>query len=334
MKNFLIQVTRYLLLLKKSIKKIVVRVSCITKYDLIEKEHKKSFGNQHQDKIFYIIRRQPLGAGLLSNFHWVMNHIIYAIENDYIPIVNMKNYKTYYNEKIPIEIGNIKTLNAWEYYFEQPCGYYLKDIKKAKNVILGVLNIYSITDPLELYDKNENIIKQYNNVVSNFMKFNQKTLEHLVKTKNTLFNGKKNILGVLYRGTDMKTAPLHYTPPSLEETVMKTLEVVKNENFDHIFIRTEEQEAIDIFEKTFDKSKLIISNINRLKNYATGNIAVINYKNTNSVYTDGLDYLTEIYLLSQCDGIIAQKVNGTNFALGLNNNKYRYIYIFDHGRNI
>jgi hypothetical protein len=41
-----------------------------------------------------------------------------------------------------------------------------------------------------------------------------------------------------------------------------------------------------------------------------------------------------MYLLSQCDGLIASNyTSGLPFALGINNNKYRYKYIFDLGIN-
>ena len=46
----------------------------------------------------------------------------------------MENYKTYYNKNVSINIGTRKTKNAWEYYFEQPYGYTLDDIKHARLV--------------------------------------------------------------------------------------------------------------------------------------------------------------------------------------------------------
>ena len=73
------------------------------KYDTRTTEHMKHFGKNFPDKIFYVIRRNPLGSGLLSIFHWVLNHTLYAILNGYIPVVNMADYKTHYNEIVPID---------------------------------------------------------------------------------------------------------------------------------------------------------------------------------------------------------------------------------------
>ena len=59
-----------------------------------------------------MIRRSP-GAGMFSNFIYVLNHVNIA-KNNFIPIVDMENFTTIYNERQKIN----NTYNAWEYYFE------------------------------------------------------------------------------------------------------------------------------------------------------------------------------------------------------------------------
>ena len=65
-------------------------------------------------KFFYVIRRSP-GAGLFSNFIYVLNHLVISEQNGFIPIIDMENFTTIYNEKEKID----NTFNAWEYYFEK-----------------------------------------------------------------------------------------------------------------------------------------------------------------------------------------------------------------------
>ena len=72
-----------------------------------------NFGNRNKNKVFYVIRRSP-GAGMFSNFIYVLNHLEIAKRNNFIPIVDMENFTTIYNEKEKID----NTYNAWEYYFE------------------------------------------------------------------------------------------------------------------------------------------------------------------------------------------------------------------------
>jgi hypothetical protein len=66
------------------------------------KEELKRYGTLYPENTFYVIRRPEPGAGLFSNFHWVLGHILYALEKKYIPVVDMQNYKTFYNELEPI----------------------------------------------------------------------------------------------------------------------------------------------------------------------------------------------------------------------------------------
>ena len=301
-------------------------------YDCIGIKHGKHFGREFPDKKFFVIRRLPPGAGLLSNYHWVLNNIYYALSKEYIPVVNMENYKTFYNENIPIENEGERVFNAWEYYFEQPCGYSLKDIRKASNVILGSMynfQYHEFLDPL----KGKMNIAKYFEIASQYCKMNTKTMEYL-ETKKKLFDNKKNILGVSYRGTDYLLTKNHYTPPSIEQISQKTLQVIDCEKFDYIFLKTEEQKAVDEFYKVFPGETLLISEDERIRDYDSKlSIPELIREKSSSVIKNGLDYLTDVLLLAQCDGIIASKNNGTAFALGWNNNKYRYSYLFDLGMN-
>ena len=90
-----------------------------------------SFGNKNKNKIFYVIRRSP-GAGLFSNVIYVLNHLSLIEKTNFIPIIDMENFTTIYNEKNKVE----KTFNAWEYYFEKINKYTLKEVYQSQNVIL------------------------------------------------------------------------------------------------------------------------------------------------------------------------------------------------------
>jgi len=57
-----------------------------------------NFGIKNKNKIFYVIKRTP-GAGLFSNVIYVLNHLLVAEKNKFIPIIDMENFTTIYNEK-------------------------------------------------------------------------------------------------------------------------------------------------------------------------------------------------------------------------------------------
>jgi hypothetical protein len=310
-----------------------------TKYDRLEFEHLKHFGRDFPEKTFYVIRILN-SAGLLSDFHHVLNHICYAISKGYIPIVNWESYWNMHTEKTPVEVGGSITSNSWEYFFEQPCGYSLKDIKKAKNVILGdsvkryfdsIDSIYS--KPFPFNDRNA--ISKYNEFTSKYCRINLNTRKHIKVNKELLFGDKNNILGISYRTTGYKGQKDHSIGATIKKMIEKMSEIFYKEKFDHIFISTEEQEIVDEIYKVFPEEKIINPTRKRYKTIDQKKYleeALLFYRKKESIFEYELNYLTEIHLLSQCDGIIASNLNnGLVFALGLNNNKYRYSFIFELG---
>ena len=96
-----------------------------------------SFGSKNPNKTFYVIRRSP-GAGMFSNLTFVLNHLKIAIEKKFIPIVDMENYPTIYNESNKIN----GTKNSWLYYFEQVSNYSLEEVYKSKNVLITKNTFY------------------------------------------------------------------------------------------------------------------------------------------------------------------------------------------------
>ncbi|MHB9293020.1 hypothetical protein Holit_02137 [Hollandina sp. SP2] len=52
---------------KKHIKKIIK--------DMVPHDFVTNYEKLNTDKTFYVIRREPPGSGLFSNFHWVLGHI-------------------------------------------------------------------------------------------------------------------------------------------------------------------------------------------------------------------------------------------------------------------
>ncbi|MDR0430796.1 MAG: hypothetical protein LBH58_10015 [Tannerellaceae bacterium] len=293
-------------------------------------KHKLTSGTINENKTFYIIRRPEPGAGLFSNFHWVLGHIIYALERNYIPVVDMENYKTYYNEDSPIN----GTKNAWEYYFNQPLTYNLEEAYKSKNVILSEMKYCEEKIPRFL--EFEEQIEYFHKLITKYMSFNDITLSTITEAKSRLFGNKKNILGVLYRGTDyVKNRPeKHAVVAPINDYIDKTKKYVEEWKMDWIYLETEEAEVVDLFRKNFP-DKLIISNSMRIRNYSVFNdiTPAIRFNRKQDKYLRGLEYLIDTVLLSECDAIIGPKVNGTLAAVGLNGNKYKHKYIYELGNN-
>ena len=95
-------------------------------YKYIVKENYKN-----KNKVFYVIRRSP-GAGMFSNVNYVINHLKVCDQYNFIPVVDMENFTTIYNEREKIN----NTYNAWEYYFEKLNKYSLSEVYNSRNVII------------------------------------------------------------------------------------------------------------------------------------------------------------------------------------------------------
>lgn len=291
------------------------------------KERRIRCGILHPDKTFYVIRRPSPGAGLFSNYHYVLGHLIYALDRNYIPIVDMEKYKTFFNEKVPVN----GTRNAWEYYFKQPSSYTLSDVYRSQNVVLSRCSYLGPSFP----DSEAQITYLYC-LIAKHLPFNDITKEAIKGATKRLFSEKANILGVKYRGSDYSKSEFagHAVVASVEDYINRTERYLSEWKMDWIYLSTEEADVVDIFRAKFG-TKVIVTESLRIKDYQTymGESSTIRFNRVNDNYIKGIEYIIDTVLLSYCDTIIGPKVNGTMFAIELNNNKYKNKYIYELGIN-
>ncbi|MDR1473103.1 MAG: hypothetical protein LBI41_00860 [Lactobacillales bacterium] len=280
------------------------------------------------ENIFYVIRRECSNTGLLSDWHNVLGHIMYAVENGLIPTVDMQNYKTSYHEKDPVN----GISNAWEYYFQQPTSSSLEDAYKSKGAVilssLGYIQEEVPSDFRFIYDKN--MLKKHNYYISKYMKLRPEVNKYVKISEKEIFKEKK-ILGVFYRGTDYNYAKGHFTPPKPNVLLAKVRELFLQWGMEWIFLVTEEEEVVKIFKNEFN-TKVIITDSSRVKSYSKEMGAIANFKKDNN-YLKNLNYLRDIILLSKCHSLVCSKANGSAAAIEMNNNKYINRFIFELGTN-
>lgn len=163
---------------------------------------------KYPDKFFYIIRVRYENVGIMGYLRYVLFKVIYAVKRGYIPVVDMKNGKnSYLNNN---EVGKI---NSWEYFFKQPCGYGLEDIRSAKNIV------YSSLDSCESDDLYATENYEY---IAKYILFTDEISSQIdsiiEKWKN---KGINYILGLKIRGTDyiLKKPYLHAKQPTVDEFI-------------------------------------------------------------------------------------------------------------------
>lgn len=319
--------------LKNIIKKIVPNFLILFYRNIRSKtfkEEKRSYGSLNKDKKFYVIRRTPPASGLFSNYGVALLHLLEAEERKLIPIIDYKNYLSSWKEKKSIN----NTENMWEYYWQQPSNYLLEEIYQSQNVILSaeLPNQEKIWYP-EFLNNDIYIKKLYE--ISKKVPLNKKTQEYVNKIYEKIIPKNKNILGVAVRGMDYLSSKFnsgHPVQPSKEELLKIVKEKEKEWNVDFIFVTTEEEIVIEIFKKEF-KEKLIFVERERYRNYNNEKIIPQTNLSTrkNDKYLTGLEYLSEMYILSKCNSLIAASNSGVVAAVIMNGNQYENKYIINLG---
>ena len=255
--------------------------------DLLQGKNKK--------KIFYIINRTP-GSGLFSNVNFVLNQLLICKKSKFIPIIDMENYKTIYNENKKI----FNTYNAWEYYFKKLNKYKLEDVYKSKNIIIKNKN------QRIKFQMSNKIFDKYKNKIIPHFRF--KTLSHKFIEKN--FNKNDKILGIHFRGTSYKTAVGHALPPTPKIMSEFTDSLIKKYKYTKIFLVTEETKYLNFFKKKY-KNKCYYLNSFRSKN----NEAFKIYPRKLHRYRLGAETLVEALVLSKCNGLAYIKSNLISAAI-------------------
>lgn len=276
-------------------------------YIKIKSDYKiQSFGKKNVNKIFYVIQRSP-GSGFFSNLTYVLNHLIYCKKKKFIPIVDMENFTTIYNEKKKIN----RTYNAWNYYFKSFSKYKLKEVYQSKNIIFS----------------NNKYLKKIHFIAYNIPKikkfFNIKNIHPLLVNESNLFVKKKfnkneKILGIHFRGTTYKRAKNHSLPPTPKIMKKKIDELLIKFNYQKIFLITEEKAYLNFIKKEYGNKCIYINA------YRSDNVdAFKTYPRKNHRYFLGKEILIETLILSKCHGMLYQPTNVSSAAIMFKKNKIK-----------
>ena len=286
------------------------------KFALINHHSKKKikrlcFGEKNLNKKFYVIKRTP-GAGFFSNLLYVLINLEIADRRKYIPVVDMNNFPTMYNQKR--NMNNLE--NIWELFFKQTSNYNLNQVYKSKIVYFSPnkLNFklisYKNKNLRKIFDKYIRINSKISNIVDKFVKQN--------------FLNKK-VLGVHLRGTDQKVSANHAHPPSIYE-IQNIIDLkLKKFKYDKVFLLTEE---LDYHTKLKSRYGALICSYDYFR--ANNNKDFSISKRSNHRNRLGVENLVEAITLAQCNEIVYCETNISLFAIFYSNFKIKKHHI-DHG---
>ncbi len=307
-----------------SIKKIIKSTTIYKKiYDYRWRERLTHPGKEHPSETFYVIRRHANRAGLFSFFITNLGSIKYAVEHGYIPVIDMQNSP---NPLLaPDEVGKV---NAWDLFFQQPCGYTLNDIEHSANVILS-----SINPPKDYPDHpilgDEALIKSWQAFAAKNIKLNPDIIAAGDEYINANF-GRRKILGVLCRGTDYTSSKPkdHPVQPELDTVISDVKSLLQEKRYDLIYLATEDIDIWNRFNAEFPD--LVLS-------YQQNHYSTASGENINDVANKVMsprernrEYLISITILSKCNALLAGATSGSIGAL-LMSQSYEYYKIYQLG---
>ncbi len=316
----------YLVFLDPKPKSLIKKKNVVDEFEKISLKNKiniegdysliLNLGKLNKDKIFYIIRRTP-GAGMFSNILYVLNHIKIAKKYNFIPIVDMKNFVSIYND----DSISLKEKNSWNYFFKKISKYELEEVYNSHKVIISGNNFYNFFN-YHLEDKSFKKLFDENIFFKDYLK------RYVESFKNKYFNNNR-ILGIHFRGTSYKTSAGHPLVPTKNQMLNLTNKILNEDNLDKIFLVTEEESHLKFFIQKFNKKLLYLKSSFR----SNKNNAFSIYPRNKHRYKMGGEIIAETILLSKCDSFLFIDTNVSSAVIRINSNKDQKRYKIDNGLN-
>lgn len=276
----------------------------------------KTFGSLNADKQFYVIRQPSSGRGLFSLFSSVLCHLDICESLGWIPVIDFQHFPCVYNDS-EVE-GNE---NAWEYYFEPVSQYTLEEVYSSKNVFFSVPNYpsgysHSITAEPKLHKVFDKYIRFKPFILETVESYSRKNFRNL------------QILGVHFRGQEMKTAPGHWYPPTKKQIKSAINTMQEKYNFDAIFVVTEDAGYLDFIRST---NKVDVLANDHYRTYGTN--AYKEFPRNRHLFLLGQEVLIDTLLLARCHGIIYCTSNVATVSDFINNSEYKGKIKINNGPN-
>lgn len=289
---------------------------------------------------YYVIRRPELGAGFFSNYWWVMGHVVFANKLGYIPVVDMKNYRTLYSEDVPID----GELNAWNYYFEDVGGISIDDVYASNKFVLSEerpLNKYGNKYCDSVYRfPTKDTIKFYYPIVKKYMRIKKPLVEKFEKSWEKSVTKEDKVLGIHVRGTDMRNNLGHPVPAEISRYIEKTKIIIsENREITKIFLASDEEDTITTFITELSEYPVHIFYNNAFrggneeiagKKIGIHETKVVEARNLHK-YRLGLEVLNDAYFLMKSDFLLCGYSNITNVAIIWNNDNYKDVFCISDG---
>lgn len=288
-----------------------------------------TYGDEYRGQMIYHIGEYACEVGFFSEVIFTLFRLFYADDRGMIPYVNWGKGHLYYE---PDGIDGEK--NVFLYYFE-PASQ-VKSIEHAAYVIHATYeHIHTVQDYFNThgYDVTNLYMQTLTSMVKKYLKYNEKT-ENFLKQEYEALIGDKKALAVHFRGTDYRRQyNNHPVFVTIEQEIEEITRLIEKNNYEVIFLATDEQEAISIFRDKFGEMLKVYEDTWRACE-GDESVAYSHSDRKNHHYLLGLEVLRDQYTLTRCQGIVCGVSNLTIMARVMRKawyEPYENMVIIDNG---
>ncbi|MBR3834111.1 MAG: hypothetical protein IKJ73_07315 [Lachnospiraceae bacterium] len=285
---------------------------------------RKSYGDKHPDKKFFLVNPGMTMEGLMSVCDKVQTPYAYAKANGFIPVIRLtQSDRNIYSDKPRDDI--------WSKFFVQPYGEEASEWSEACNVWEFPYSTITFSARWLMTQ----IVKCEPVSFMNTNFINERVRVEIDKVREGVLLEPEKTIGVLIRGTDYTTSavPGHSVMATPEQVMEKILELEASGEYGNIFLSTEDEDILEKM-KQLCGDKLTYIDQKRFKIKAGELLADQAKERENEGWLKGKEYLTTLKLLSECKAFIASGgCCGTTCALNSGKDNFKESFVFDLGRN-
>ena len=280
-------------------------------------KRKFSYGPLNPQKTFYLIK-QPVKENGFTN-----------IAANVIGMVQM--LKKSHPEIVPVvDLGINKDMNqftygngedVWRMFFKDISDVSLEEVYNSQNVILDQNSNINFNPYLtEFVLGGQQSTVRYKGI----LEYQDEVKEYVDNKLKDVFPEGKRVLGVIARGTDYFTERTKkYVPKAIsnEELLEKVKAHMANDNFDYLFLATEDLSVLKMYEESELKDKLIYLEQDRVDYQAEENngkvLIEIFAVERKDPYLRTLNYISVLEALKRCNALCANtRCGALNYVLG------------------
>ena len=276
------------------------------------------YGPLNPDKVFYLIKQPVKENGLTAIINNVIGTVqmIRSLRPEFIPVVDLGI------DGDPNQFAGTTGADVWGMFFEQVSDYSLEEVYNSQHVILDQTSNLNLNPYMtEFTFSNKRAELQY----GDDLRYNEAVRTRVNAVLGEVFpTDEKRILAVVARGSDYvipRTA--QYVPHGItvEETLEKAIAYVNEKQFDLVYLCTEDQANMEIFQNSELRDKLIFVNQERFDYRKEENdnklLLEIFGRDQSDPYARTINYIAVLEGLGKCQALLANVSCGAvTYALG------------------